>query len=96
MSVVPRSIIDLSNAPPQLLNPKPFTVQRTSLPFACTRRPKRILVNTLSFPAAVLNGSLAYVPTQVVCDPKCIRWTPHSMGKGPSHMHPSEKKEFYA
>lgn len=50
-------IIDLSNAPTQLLNPKPFAV---------------------------------------ICDPKCIRWTPHSMGKGPSHMHPSEKKEFYA
>jgi hypothetical protein len=32
----------------------------------------------------------------VVCDPKCIRWTPHTVGKGPGHMHPSEKKEFYA
>lgn len=50
-------IIDLSSAPPQLLNPKPFTI---------------------------------------ICDPKCLRWTPHSMGKGALHMHPSEKKEFYA
>ena len=31
--IAPRSIIDLSNAPPQLLNPKPFTVQRMRLPF---------------------------------------------------------------
>ena len=50
-------IIDLSTAPPALLNPRPFTV---------------------------------------ICDHKCIRWTAHSKGKGPGHLHPSEKKEFYA
>ena len=38
--ITSRSIIDLSNAPTQLLNPKPFTVQTSHLAFARTRRPK--------------------------------------------------------
>ena len=46
--------------------------------------------------AAFVDCSPYLLFAQVVCDPKCIRWTPHTMGKGPGHMHPSEKKEFYA
>lgn len=88
--IASRSIIDLSNAPTQLLNPKPFTVQNRTLRSRALDNQNRAVHSEFCL------QPLFYVPTQVVCDPKCIRWTPHTVGKGPGHMHPSEKKEFYA